>query len=51
MPMFHYAGCERLNMLIVHKHGQGTCLSTCLVYAAFGVAFVACINGDEFFVM
>ena len=51
VPMFHSASCECLNMLIVHGHGQGTRLATCLVYAAFVVAFVACVNGHEFFVL
>ena len=51
VPMFHYDGCERLNMLDVHGHGRGMCLGTCLVYAACVMAFVACINGDEFSVI
>ena len=51
MPMFQCAGCERLKMLAMHGHGRGTCLCTCLVYAACVVAFVACVNGDEFSVM
>ena len=38
-------------MLAEHGHGRGTCLCTCLVYAACVVAFVACVNGDEFSVM
>ena len=48
MPMFQCAGSERLKMLAVHGHGRGTCLCTCLLYAACVVAFVACVNGDEF---
>ena len=51
MPMFQCAGCERLKMLAVHGHGRGTCLCTCLVYAACIVAFVACENADKFSVM
>ena len=47
VPMFHSAGRERLNMLLVHGHGRGTCL----MYTAFVVAFVACFNGYEFFVL
>ena len=35
-------------MLAEHGHGRGTCLYTCLVYAACVVAFVASVNGDEF---
>ena len=39
LPMFEYADCARLNtlvvhvlnILIVHRHGRGTRLSTCLV--------------------
>ena len=23
MPMFYYASCERLNMLVMHGHGRG----------------------------
>ena len=30
---------------------EGTHLSTCLVYATCVVAFVACVNADEFSVM
>ena len=33
---------------VVHKHGRGSRLSTCLVYAVRFVVFVACINGDQF---
>ena len=51
MRMFQCAGCERLKMLTMHGHGRGTCLCTCLVYAACVVAFVVCVNGDEFSVM
>ena len=51
MPMFHSAGCERLNMLVVHGHGRGTRLGTCLVYATFVLVFVACFNGYEFSVL
>ena len=32
---------------VVHGHGGGTCLGTCLVYATCVVAFVACVNGDQ----
>ena len=35
----------------MHGHGRCTRLSTCLVNAAFVVAFVACVNADNFFVM
>ena len=49
VPMYHSTSCEHLNMLVVHGHGRGTHLSTCLVYAAFVVAFAACVNGCEFF--
>ena len=35
----------------VHRHGRGTRLGTCLVYAPCVVAFVACVNADEFSVM
>ena len=35
----------------VHVHGRGTGLGTCLVYAPCVVAFVACVNADEFSVM
>ena len=38
-------------MLVVHRHGQDMRLGTCLVYAAFVVAFVTCINGYEFSVL
>ena len=31
MPVFHSTSCERLNMLVVHGHGRGTRLGTCLV--------------------
>ena len=51
MPMFYSTSCERLNMLVVHGHGRGMRLGTCLVSAAFVVAFVACINGYEFSVL
>ena len=51
VPVFQCASCERLKMLAVHSHGRGTCLCTCLVYAACVVAFVACVNGDEFSLM
>ena len=51
MPMFQCASCERLKMLTMHGHGRGTCLGACLVDAACVVAFVACVNGDEFSVM
>ena len=51
MPVVQYAGCERLNMLIVHGHGRGTRLNMCLVYTTFVVAYVACMNCDEFSVM
>ena len=51
VSMFHYASCAPSNMLAVHGHGRDTLLSTCLVYVACVVAFVACVNGDEFSVM
>ena len=51
VPMFHSAGSERLNILVVHGHGRGTCLSACLVYAMFVVAFVACLTGYGFSVL
>ena len=51
VSMFQYASCERLNMLAVHGHGQGTRLGMCLVYAAGVVAFVACVNADDFSVI
>ena len=49
MPMFHYASCERLNMLVVDGHGRGTLLSTCLVSAACVVATVVCVTSDGLF--
>ena len=49
--MFHSTSCERLNMAVVHGHRQGMCLSTCLVYVAVVVAFVACFNGHEFSIL
>ena len=51
MPIFYYASCAPLNMLAVHRHGRGTRLDTCPVYAACNVAFVACVNCDEISVM
>ena len=38
-------------MLVVHGHGRGMRLGTWLLYAAFVVAFVACVNAYEFFVL
>ena len=40
-----------LVILDVHGHGRGTCLGTCLVCTACVMAFVACVDGDTFFVM
>ena len=37
--------------LVVHGHRQGTRLNTCLMYAACVVAFVECVNGDNFSIM
>ena len=51
VPMFHSAICERLNMLVVHGHGRGMLLGMCLVCTVFVVAFVAYVNGCEFFVL
>ena len=36
---------------VVHGHGRGTRLGTCLVYALCVVAFVACVSGDTFSVV
>ena len=36
---------------VVHGHGRGTRLGTCLVYAECVMAFVACVNGDKSSVM
>ena len=49
VPMFQYAGCARLNMLVVHGHGRGTHLGTCLVCATCAVAIVVCVTSDGLF--
>ena len=36
---------------VVHKYGRGTRLGTCLVYATYVMAVVACINGDQFYII
>ena len=36
---------------VVHEYARGTLVSTRLVYAMCVVAFVDCINGDNFSVM
>ena len=36
---------------VVCGHGRGKRLGTCLVCATIVVAFVACVNGCEFFVL
>ena len=46
-----YLICSILLKSVVHGHGQGTHLGTCLMYVACVVAFVTCVNGDEFSVM
>ena len=38
--------CQCLNMLVVHGHGRGKRLGTCLVCTACVVAIVACNTGD-----
>ena len=35
-----------LIVLVVHGHGRGMRLGTCLVYATCDVAIVACVIGD-----
>ena len=38
--------CLCLNKLVVHKHGRGTRLGTCLVCVACAITIVACITID-----
>ena len=38
--------CQCLIVLVVHNHGRGMRLSTCLVCAVCVVAIVACVTGD-----
>ena len=38
--------CQCLIVLVVHRHGRGMRLGTCLVYAMCVVAIVACVTGN-----
>ena len=44
VPMFQYASCTPLNMLVVHGHGRGTHFGMCLVCAVCVVAIVVCVR-------